>query len=217
MTTVRIAHIEPWPGRRMGGRGFRISSFLVVLADASGGRALPIWLNGPDGHGLFRGRAGDRADRVHLGGHRRARADNDPHRVRAGHGLGHRCADPGCRPADGPARAARPRRSGGSVHQGRATATAPPPPAAPVPQAHPGPPGRPLTPAPLPTRRARPRPQQGQALRVEELRKVPAAIRFSSAEPMLGPLDLDVVRYRFFLQAVGRGRQPFLHDLGPSA
>jgi bifunctional DNase/RNase len=55
MTTVRIAHIEPWPGKRMGGRGFRISSFLVVLADASGGRALPIWLNGPEGHGLFRG------------------------------------------------------------------------------------------------------------------------------------------------------------------
>ena len=37
MTTVRIAHTEPWPGRRMGGRGFRISSFLVVLADDAGG------------------------------------------------------------------------------------------------------------------------------------------------------------------------------------
>ncbi|MGB6577488.1 MAG: hypothetical protein WBF34_06180 [Streptosporangiaceae bacterium] len=55
MTTVRIAHTEPWPGRRIGGRGFRISSFLVVLADDSGGRALPVWLNGPEGHGLFRG------------------------------------------------------------------------------------------------------------------------------------------------------------------
>ena len=55
MTTVRIAHTEPWPGRRMGGRGFRISSFLVVLADDAGGRALPIWLIGPEGHGLFRG------------------------------------------------------------------------------------------------------------------------------------------------------------------
>jgi hypothetical protein len=55
MTTVRIAHTEPWPGQRMGGRGFRISSFLVVLADDSGGRALPLWLNGPEGHGLFRG------------------------------------------------------------------------------------------------------------------------------------------------------------------
>jgi hypothetical protein len=55
MTTVRIAHTEPWPGQRMGGRGFRISSFLVVLADDSCGRALPLWLNGPEGHGLFRG------------------------------------------------------------------------------------------------------------------------------------------------------------------
>ncbi len=54
MTTLRISHIEPWPGKRMGGRGFRISSFLVVLADDSGGRALPIWLNGPEGHGLSR-------------------------------------------------------------------------------------------------------------------------------------------------------------------
>jgi hypothetical protein len=54
-TTVRIAHIEPWPGKRMGGRGFRISNFLVVLADDAGGRALPLWLNGPEGHGLFRG------------------------------------------------------------------------------------------------------------------------------------------------------------------
>jgi bifunctional DNase/RNase len=55
MTTVRIAHTEPWPGKRMGGRGFRISSFLVVLADDSGSRALPVWLNGPEGHGLLRG------------------------------------------------------------------------------------------------------------------------------------------------------------------
>jgi bifunctional DNase/RNase len=56
MTTVRIADIKPWPGERMGGHGFRISSFLVVLTDDSGGRALPVWLNGPEGHGLFRGR-----------------------------------------------------------------------------------------------------------------------------------------------------------------
>ena len=55
MTTVRIAHIEPWPGKRTGGRGFRISAFLVVLADDSGGRALPVWLNGAEGHGLFHG------------------------------------------------------------------------------------------------------------------------------------------------------------------
>ena len=56
MTTVRIAQIEPWPGRRMGGRGFGVFSFLVVLVDDSGNRALPVWLSGPDGHGLFRGR-----------------------------------------------------------------------------------------------------------------------------------------------------------------
>jgi hypothetical protein len=55
MTTVRIAHVEPWPGKRVSGRGFGISSFLVVLVDDSGGRALPVWLNGPEGHGLFRG------------------------------------------------------------------------------------------------------------------------------------------------------------------
>ena len=42
MTTVRIAHTEPWPGRRVGGRGFRFFSMLVVLADDSGGRALPV-------------------------------------------------------------------------------------------------------------------------------------------------------------------------------
>lgn len=50
MTTVRIAHVEPWPGQRPGGRGFRIASFLVVLADEAGGRAMPVWLSAPDGH-----------------------------------------------------------------------------------------------------------------------------------------------------------------------
>jgi hypothetical protein len=52
MTTVRIAHVEPRPGRQPDG-GFRIHSFLVVLADDPGGRALPIWLIGPRGHGLW--------------------------------------------------------------------------------------------------------------------------------------------------------------------
>jgi hypothetical protein len=56
MTTVRIADVKPWPGERIGGRGFGIFSFLVVLTDDSGGRAFPVWLNGPEGHGLFRGR-----------------------------------------------------------------------------------------------------------------------------------------------------------------
>ena len=52
MTTVRIAYVEPRPGRQPDG-GFRIHSFLVVLADDPGGRALPIWLIGPQGHGLW--------------------------------------------------------------------------------------------------------------------------------------------------------------------
>ncbi|MGH3152912.1 MAG: hypothetical protein ACRDOB_19605 [Streptosporangiaceae bacterium] len=55
MTTVRIAHTEPWPGKRVGGRGFGFFSMLVVLADDSGGQALPVWLNGPEGHDLFQG------------------------------------------------------------------------------------------------------------------------------------------------------------------
>jgi bifunctional DNase/RNase len=59
MTTVRIAHVEPWPGRRVAGRGFGFFSMLVVLADDSGGRALPVWLDGAEGHGLFRGRDDD--------------------------------------------------------------------------------------------------------------------------------------------------------------
>ncbi len=59
MTTVRIAQVEPWPGRRgLHGHGFRIFAFLIVLADDAGGRALPVWLNGPEGHGLFRGDGG---------------------------------------------------------------------------------------------------------------------------------------------------------------
>jgi Domain of unknown function (DUF151) len=53
VTTVRIAHAEPRPGRQPDG-GFRIHSFLVVLADDPGRRAIPIWLGGPDGHGLWR-------------------------------------------------------------------------------------------------------------------------------------------------------------------
>jgi hypothetical protein len=55
MTTVRIAHTEPWPGKRLGGHRFGFFSMLAVLADDSGGRALPVWLNGPEGHDLFRG------------------------------------------------------------------------------------------------------------------------------------------------------------------
>ena len=52
MTTVRIAHAEPRPGKLPGGR-FAIDHVLVVLADDAGHRALPIWLPGPDGHSLW--------------------------------------------------------------------------------------------------------------------------------------------------------------------
>jgi bifunctional DNase/RNase len=48
MTTVRIAHADPWPGRKPGG-GMSISHVLVVLADDAGHRALPVRLPGRDG------------------------------------------------------------------------------------------------------------------------------------------------------------------------
>ena len=62
MTTVRIARVEPRPGRLPSG-GMRVSSFLVVLADETGGRALPVWLPVPDGGSLWRlaGGPGDAA------------------------------------------------------------------------------------------------------------------------------------------------------------
>jgi hypothetical protein len=46
MTTVRIAHVEPRPGRLPNG-GFQTRGFLVVLADDAGRRAVPIWLREP--------------------------------------------------------------------------------------------------------------------------------------------------------------------------
>jgi len=46
MTTVRIAHVEPRPGRLPGG-GFQTHGWLVVLADDVGRRAVPIWLREP--------------------------------------------------------------------------------------------------------------------------------------------------------------------------
>src|SRR6201996_1322313 len=46
MTTVRIAHVEPRPGRLPGG-GFQTCGFLVVLADDAGRRAVPVWLREP--------------------------------------------------------------------------------------------------------------------------------------------------------------------------
>ena len=51
MTTVRIAHAEPQPGR-LGDGTFVVERVLVVLADDAGGRAVPIWLNAFDGESV---------------------------------------------------------------------------------------------------------------------------------------------------------------------
>jgi hypothetical protein len=53
VTTVRIAHAEPRPGRLPNGE-FHTRGHLVVLADDAGHRAVPIWLQG----------AGDLADLI---------------------------------------------------------------------------------------------------------------------------------------------------------
>ncbi len=45
MTTIRIAHAEPRPGRLASG-GFHTRGHLVVLADDAGHRAVPIWMEG---------------------------------------------------------------------------------------------------------------------------------------------------------------------------
>src|SRR5258707_14662762 len=66
MAVVRIGQAEPWPGR-LGEGGFAISEFLVVLADDAGGRALPVWLTGPDGDSLWRLRCRPAGDRVMAG------------------------------------------------------------------------------------------------------------------------------------------------------
>lgn len=51
MTIVRIAHVEPRPGRLPDG-GFQTRGFLVVLADDAARRAVPIWLREPAGSDL---------------------------------------------------------------------------------------------------------------------------------------------------------------------
>jgi hypothetical protein len=48
MTTVRIAHAEPRPGR-LASDEFQTRGYLVVLADDAGRRAVPIWLRGEPG------------------------------------------------------------------------------------------------------------------------------------------------------------------------
>jgi len=50
MTTVRIAHAEPRPGRMPNG-GFQTRGHLVVLADDARHRAVPIWMRGDPGSG----------------------------------------------------------------------------------------------------------------------------------------------------------------------
>ena len=47
MTTIRIAHAEPRPGRLANG-GFHTRGHLVVLVDDAGHRAVPIWMQGAD-------------------------------------------------------------------------------------------------------------------------------------------------------------------------
>ena len=48
MTTVRIAHAEPRPGKLENG-GFQTLGHLIVLADDAGHRAVPVWLGGEPG------------------------------------------------------------------------------------------------------------------------------------------------------------------------
>jgi hypothetical protein len=48
MTTIRIAHAEPLPGR-LGNGEFQTRGFLVVLADDAAHRAVPIWMRGEPG------------------------------------------------------------------------------------------------------------------------------------------------------------------------
>jgi hypothetical protein len=55
VTTLRIAHAEPRPGRLANG-AFQTRGYLVVLADDAGHRAVPIWMPG----------AGDLADLLEL-------------------------------------------------------------------------------------------------------------------------------------------------------
>ena len=50
MTTVRIAHAEPRPGRLANGE-FQTTGYLVVLADDAGRRAVPVWLRAEPGEG----------------------------------------------------------------------------------------------------------------------------------------------------------------------
>jgi hypothetical protein len=48
MTAIRIAHVEPRPGKLPSG-GYLTLGHLVVLADDAGHRAVPVWLRGDPG------------------------------------------------------------------------------------------------------------------------------------------------------------------------
>jgi hypothetical protein len=52
VTIVRIAHVEPRPGRQPDG-SVLVGQHLIVLADDAAGRALPLWLGVPGGHSLW--------------------------------------------------------------------------------------------------------------------------------------------------------------------
>jgi protein gp37 len=53
---------------------------------------------------------------------------------------------------------------------------------------------------------------QEQAWRVAELRRVPAAVRFISAEPLLGPLDLDLAGFDWLIAGGESGPRHRLMD-----
>jgi hypothetical protein len=53
VTIVRIAHVEPRPGRQPDG-SVLVGQHLIVLADDAAGRALPLWLRVPGGDSLSR-------------------------------------------------------------------------------------------------------------------------------------------------------------------
>jgi bifunctional DNase/RNase len=65
VTTIRIAHAEPRPGKLPHG-GFHTRGHLVVLADDAGRRAVPIWMQGADDLASLLARPADQttADRV---------------------------------------------------------------------------------------------------------------------------------------------------------
>ena len=68
MTAVRIAHADPWPGRRPDGR-MAVRHVLVILADDAGHRALPVRLPGAEQFWRLLSRPGDLHEEDLLGAH----------------------------------------------------------------------------------------------------------------------------------------------------